>query len=242
MRRSKRTTCIISNLPDARPSYAIIPSMNHRTQRGAASVWLITTIILAVTTIAASGFLVWALVNYFDQRDNVDSKVSLAVAEAVKEQADEDAAKFLEEEKKPNERFVGPDDYGRLQFDYPKTWSVYVEEDASTSDDFKAYLNPGEIPPLSRTTQVALRVTIESKDYEDVVDSYQTFIRRGQLRSSTVDADGQSGTRLEGLFSNDIRGSAVIFKIRDKTVTLRSDADTFRDDFDALIGTITFNK
>ena len=55
-------------------------------------------------------------------------------------------------------------------------------------------------------------------------------------------ADEQNGTRLDGSFTEDIRGSAVIFKIRDKTVTLRSDAETFRADFDALIKTITFNK
>jgi hypothetical protein len=216
--------------------------MNHRTQRGAVNAWLITTIILAVTTIVAAGFLIWALINYFDQKDNVDSKVALAVAEAEKKQADTLDAKFREEEKKPNEKFIGPDDFGRLQFDYPKTWSIYVEQDAISSNAFKAYLNPGVIPPLSRTTQVALRVTIETKDYEDVIDSYQTFIRRGELKSSTISADGQTGTRLDGLFSNDIRGSAVVFKIRDKTVTIRTDADSFKGDFDAIISTITFNK
>jgi hypothetical protein len=62
------------------------------------------------------------------------------------------------------------------------------------------------------------------------------------LKSSAVKADDQNGTRLDGSFSKDIRGSAVIFKIRDKTVTIRTDADTFRADFDALVATITFNK
>lgn len=52
----------------------------------------------------------------------------------------------------------------------------------------------------------------------------------------------QNGTRLDGSFTEDIRGFAVIFKIRDKTVTIRSDAETFKGDFNALIQTITFNK
>lgn len=216
--------------------------MNNGFSKGFANVWLISTVILSITTIVAAGFLVWALINYVDQRDNVDAKAATAVAEAKKVQADELEAKFLEREKEPNYQFVGPDDYGRLMFDYPKTWSVYVEKDTSKSDQYVAYLNPVLVPPVSSSTQYALRVTIESKDYEDVVDGYQSLVKRGELKSSAVSADEQSGTRLDGQFTNDIRGSAVIFKIRDKTVTLRTDADTFREDFDKLIATITFNK
>jgi hypothetical protein len=48
--------------------------------------------------------------------------------------------------------------------------------------------------------------------------------------------------RLDGSFSTDIRGSAVIFKIRDKTVTIRTDADTFKPDFENIIKTINFNN
>ena len=185
-------------------------------QKGAVSVWLIMTIILSVTTIAAAGFLIWALINYYDQKDNVDSKVTAAVNVAVKEQADKDAADFLEKEKEPFRRFVGPEDYGRLQFTYPKTWSAYVAEDTTNSNTFTAYLNPELVPPISRDTRVGLRVLIESKDYESVLNSYQSLIRRGDLKSSSVSADGETGTRLEGLFTKDIRGTAVIVKIRDK--------------------------
>ena len=216
--------------------------MSQTTQRGAVNTWLILTIVFIITTIAASGFLVWALLNYFDQKDNVDTKVAVAVSTAKKEQADVDAARYLEEDKKPYREFVGPDDFGRLVFSYPKFWSAYVEDDATNSNTFKAYINPVAVPPLSQTTQVAVRVLIESRDYETVINSYQPYVRRGDLTSSAVKADGQDGTRLDGAFTKDIRGSAVIFKIRDKTVTIRTDAEAFKGDFDTLIKTITFNK
>ena len=216
--------------------------MKRRYETGAANVWLIMTIILTITTIAAAGFLIWALINYFDQKDNVDSKVAVAVAEAEKVQADKLEAEFLERNKQPNRKFVGPDDYGRLSFDYPKTWSVFVEEDASKGGSFQAYLNPVSVPPISQSTQLGLRVTIETRAYESVIQSYQSRVRSGDLTSSTASADGETGTRLEGAFTKDIRGTAVIFKIRDKTVTLRTDADTFKGDFDAIIKSITFNK
>lgn len=216
--------------------------MKQRYHRGSANVWLIMTIVLAITTITAAGFLIWALMNYIDQKDNVDSKVAVAVADAEKAQADKLEADFVQRDKQPNRKFVGPDDYGRLSFDYPKTWSVYVQEDAARGGQFKAYLNPVSVPPVTQSAQLGLRVTIETRAYETVLQSYQSLIRTGDLKSSTVSADGETGTRLDGSFSKDIRGSAVLFKIRDKTVTLRTDADTFKGDFDAMIASVTFNK
>jgi len=216
--------------------------MSRTSERGAANTWLILTIVFIVTTIVATGFLVWALMNYFDQKDNVDSKVEVAVSAAEKKQADADAARYADEDKKPYREFVGPDDYGRLIFDYPKYWSVFVEKDATDGDTFRAYINPVAVPPITTTTQVAVRVLIESRDYDAVIKSYDTLVKRGDLKASAVKADGQDGTRLDGAFTKDIRGSAVIFKIRDKTVTIRTDAETFKGDFDTLIKTITFNK
>ncbi len=207
--------------------------------------WLIISIVFIATTLIASGVMIWALLNYFDQKDNVDTKVSTAVSDAKKVQADELEAKFLQRDKEPNRQFVGPDDLGRVVFNYPKTWSVYIDKTGTTTNSsYQAYLNPAAVPSVTgnSTTQYALRVTIESKDYDQVISSYQSLVKKGDLKTSAVKADDQSGTRLDGAFSKDIRGSAVIFKIRDKTVTIRTDADTFKADFDALIATITFNK
>jgi hypothetical protein len=215
--------------------------MTGNLQSGAAHTWLIIGVVSIITTIAASGVMIWALINYFDQKNNVDAKVSTAVATAKKDQADADEAKFNEREKEPNRQFVGPDDYGQVTFDYPKTWSVYVDKDATTSSSYQAYLNPVAVPPVTTSQQYALRVTIETKDYDQVLTGYQSLVKKGDLVSSAVKIDGDNGTRLDGTFTKDIRGSAVIFKIRDKTVTIRTDADTFRTDFDALIASIVFN-
>ncbi|UTX51165.1 hypothetical protein KI440_03075 [Candidatus Saccharibacteria bacterium TM7i] len=205
--------------------------------------WMIISIILIVIALGLAGAFVWSMLQYIDQRDNVDSKVTAAVTEAVKKQADKDAADFLEKEKQPNRLFVGPDDYGRLSFNYPKTWSTYVDKDALKGGTYAAYLNPVVVPPVSTNgQQYALRVLIEEKDYDKVIDSYKEKVKKGDLKSSAVKADEQNGTRLDGQFTKDIRGSAVIFKIRDKTVSIQTDAEVFKGDFDALIKTITFNK
>ncbi|NCS83106.1 hypothetical protein GW746_01685, partial [Candidatus Saccharibacteria bacterium] len=173
--------------------------------------WMIVGIIAIFTTVVFAGLAIWALINYFDQKENVDGRVDTAVATAVKDQADKDAADYQEKEKQPNRQFSGPEDYGRLAFSYPKTWSVYVAKDASSGSTYEAYLNPVEVPPVSSSRQYALRVLIEDKDYEKVIDGYGSAVSRGDLTSSAVKSDGNNGTRLDGTFSKDIRGSAVIF-------------------------------
>ena len=229
--------------PAPTAAYNPIPALTPPPmQRKPSKLWLILCIVFIFTTLSALGVGIWVYINYVDQRDNVDSKVSTAVAAAVKTQADKDAADFLEKEKQPNRQFVGPDDYGRLSFDYPKTWSVYVAKDANKTESYEAYFNPVTVPAVANTQQYALRVTIENKDYDKALESYKALVSKGDLKSTAVKADEQNGTRLDGNFTKDIRGSAVIFKIRDKTVTLRTDAQTFSADFNALIATITFNK
>jgi len=214
----------------------------RKNERGAISGSLIAIIALIILLLGAGSAAIWAYLNYNEQKNNVDTKIQAAVADAKKAQSDEDESKFAEREKEPNRQFAGPDDYGRLTFNYPKTWSVYVAKDGSTSEGFQAYLNPVTVPPVLPTQQFALRVTIEQQDYDQVVKTYQPLVQNGSLKSSATSANGNNGTRLDGNFSKTLRGAAVLYKIRDKTVIVQTDADTFKPDFENIIKTINFNQ
>lgn len=204
--------------------------------------WMIGTIIATVISVGLIILSVWLYMNFNEQKTNVDGKINDAVAIARKDQSDIENIKFSERDKEPNREFVGPDDYGRVTFNYPKTWSVYVDKDSSDGGNFEAYLNPKTVPPISENQQFAIRVIIEQQDYDKVIASYDSLVESGDLKASSVSADGNNGERLNGKFSDDIRGSAVIYKIRDKTLTIRTDADTFTPDFEKIITTIKFNQ
>ena len=215
---------------------------NHTFEYGRVSGWMIATIGLIVAVLGTGSLAIWAYINYDEAQTDLDGKIALAEAEARREQAEIYEAKFAEYRKEPNRDFVGPDDFGRLTFSYPKTWSVHVSTNASAGGTYEAYLNPGVVPPIENDTRYALRVTIETADYEEVLTEYDSQLEDGALRSSTFSANGENGVRLDGNFDDNIRGAAVIFKIRDKTVTMRTDADTFKPDFEKLIKTISFNQ
>jgi hypothetical protein len=221
--------------------------MNHaRTyERGSATASLITAIILGIFAAAFAGLALWAYLSYTEQKTDVDGKIALAESEAKKTQLDEDEKKFAEREKEPRREFVGPDDYGRLTFMYPKTWSAYVEKDVTNGKggEYKAYLNPVVVPPVSEAQPFALRVTITDTGYDKVISTYDGLVQKGTLKASTTSANGQNGSRLDGSFSKNIRGSAVFYKIRDKTLIIQTDVDSsdIKAEFENIIKTIKFN-
>lgn len=216
-----------------------------RNDKGAISGTMIAIIGLALLLAIVASLAIWAYLNYNEQKNNVDGKISVAVAEAKKEQAEQDEEKFAQREKEPLRQFVGPQDYGRVTFDYPKTWSVYEDTDISKSGGaYEAYLNPIVVPPVdsSDATKFALRVTIEEKNYDQVIKGYDEALKKGDLKSSAFASNGINAVRFDGNITKDIRGALVVYKIRDKTLTIRTDADVFKPDFENLIKTINFNN
>ena len=218
--------------------------MKQQFTRGSIHPSTIMIVVLTILFIGAGAFGVWSYMQYREAKTDVDSQIDAAVAIAKKEQAIEDEVKIQAAKENPYSQFVGPDDYGRVTFEYPRNWSVYEASDVSSGrGTYRAYLNPTFVPLISKSdNRYALRVTIEDKQYESVLRSYESRVEKGDLRSQSFTVDDQTGTRIDGEFSSKIRGAAVIFKIRDKTLTIQTDADTFKPKFDEIVKTIQFNK
>lgn len=210
---------------------------------GGISGTLLAVILLSVTVVGLTGTSIWLYTQYSDYKTNVDSKVAAAEAEARREQGEIDLEKFTKKENALTREFVGPDDYGRVTFNYPKTWSSYIGEDGSSGRTYAAYFNPVTVPPVGGKDQrFAFRVLIEDKEYDQVVKQYAAKVKTGDLRSGTISTNGVSGVRYDGLFSKSIRGSVAIFKMRDKTLSLFTDANTFKPYFEDVIKTMKYNQ
>ena len=214
---------------------------------------LIKTIVIIVVSLIAVTFIglfIWMSMNYQEAQTDLDTKVAVAVAEAKDEQAMELEQDFLEREKYPYKTFSGPIDYGQLTFEYPKTWSVYVAAAAANSDgDFNAYFNPIQVDAVSKETVNALRVTIRDKSIDEVSKEYQKAMDKKDsnltMVSTTIGKDGNiTANRYTGTIpdTKDLSGIIVTFKIRDKTAILQTDSVLFQEDFDKLLGTVTFNE
>lgn len=214
----------------------------HRKDYGAVSGLLVAVAGLSVLVLGLGIFAIWAYVSYNDAQSNVNDKIAIAVGQAKEDQSNTDQARNAVLAKSPYKTFTAPDDYCGLTFQYPQTWSEYWSQQTSNGGDFDAFLNPGYVPPVSDNQQFALRVIIQQRNYDTVTNQYNNLVQGGQLTQSTGSANGQNYERLTGDFSSNIRGDAVIFQCRDKTITVRTDANkTFESDFNALIATIKYN-
>ncbi len=99
------------------------------------------TIILVFVCLIAAAAIVAAVIFYMNWQEiktDTDTQIEAAKIEASKAQKDIDEKAWVEREKTPNMVFTGPSDYGSLSFNYPKTWSVYIDSDGSNNSDFVA--------------------------------------------------------------------------------------------------------
>ena len=210
----------------------------------------IVIVILALIAVTFIGLFIWMYIQYDEVQSNYDFNMSVAVAEARDEQGEQDRISCDKDKQYPFQTFSGPADYGQLTFQYPKTWSVYVESDAVNGGDFKAYFNPVQVNTVSKDTINALRVSILNDSYEDVVAKYQKEVDKKDSQLSVqsvtignvekgveITANRYTGT----IPSTELSGYIVIFKIRDKTVIMQTDSVLFETDFNDLLKTVIFN-
>ena len=209
---------------------------------------LIETIILIAVCVIAAIAIVFAVIffmQYNELKVNYDSDKNLAVAEAVKKQEDIDKANYAEQEKLPKTSFTGPSDYGSLSFQYPKTWSVYVDSDGTNNSDYKAYFRPAWVDPVSDSaSRYALRFQILNRQYTTVQGDYESKVKNGEMTSSVFNADSNkiTGIKYEGKIDEGIQGVVVLVKVNDKTAIFQMDAEVYRKDFEELVNGLRRNS
>ncbi|HWZ65712.1 MAG TPA: hypothetical protein VNX65_02855 [Patescibacteria group bacterium] len=215
---------------------------NRYQQQGIINPLVVVTVVLLLLVFGLGGLSIWAYMGYADQKNNVDIKISSAVAIAKKEQADSDAKDFAEREKQPVRPFNGPEDLGHVQFNFPRTWSVYLGNSGADGSGFETYFQPDVVQAIG-TKLSALRVSIVNTPYDQVLSSYTDIVRQGNLKSSPITIDGSVGIRLDGSFNDQVQGSMVIMKIRDKTLRVFTESKIFVSDFDNyVLPSLKFNK
>ncbi len=216
--------------------------MRVRSQGGSiATVALIGFLVLAL--FGALGFGLWANKGKTDYKSNFDSKVSVAVSEALGKQEKELAEKYSEEAKKPNKTFKGPVTYGSIVFDYPKTWSAYVDL-SSTSQPINAYFHPNEVPGTGGQTMThyALRVELVNSVYSQVIQQLSSGIKDSSLTASAFvpeklksTSNVQPGTRFDGQIEKEVDGALVAIQTRDKTLKIYTQSKDYLNDFNNVV-------
>ena len=234
--------------PNGMPMVQQVQVMPEKKKDIAGLVKTIVIIVLSLIAVTFIGLFIWMFTQYNEVQTDVEGKINEKVAEAKYEQKEADIAQFVEDEKYPYKTFSGPVDYGQLTFEYPKTWSVYVENAATGGGEFNAYFNPIQVNAVSEDTINALRVIIKNESFDAVSETYKRDLEskdaKLSMESVTIGRDKNiTANRYTGTIpGTELSGFFVTFKIRDKTAILRTDSVLFQEEFDKLLNTVTFNE
>lgn len=204
-------------------------------------VYIVIIVISSLVAVTFIGLFIWMYISWSEVSTDVDGQVQKSVAIAVDENTTKLEAEFTEREKSPYKTFSSPSDYGGLSFEYPKTWSVYIAEDASGNSDYSAYLNPGAVPPVGSGDINALRVYIQTASYDEIAGSYEDAVKDGKLTVNVRQVGGTNASIYSGMIDDEYQGILALIKIRDKVATIRTDAMVFEEDFYRVLDTVSYN-
>lgn len=206
--------------------------------------WIITVIILSVLLVSAAGFGFWAFAGRQDYKNNSDEKAAAAVEIAKKETTEENNKRFAEELKNPLKTYTGPESFGSVAVQYPKTWSAYIANQGLTSGSvLDIYFHPDVVPAISTSSggsrpAVALRVQVLNQSYTQTVNALKSSVDSGQVTAEPYTlpkVPNQTGTLFRGKLANELVGTQIVLPLRDKSLVINTDTDQFLPDFNKYI-------
>ena len=203
-------------------------------------------VLLVLALVSALAFGLWAFSGRQDYKNNTDKKIQEAVSAAKSRQANELQDQFDEKSKSPYKDFKGSSTYGTITFQYPKTWSAYVDETNST-EPINAYFHPEQVPGIQSPTAFALRLELVSTPYSQALQQYTQQLSTGSLKATAYVpakmqkvANVQPGTRFDGVIgqssqNGSLNGALVAITVRDKTLLISTQSTQFLSDFNNII-------
>lgn len=204
---------------------------------------VIPLVLVSTVLLGAIGFGVWAFMGMQDYKNNVDVKIGDAVEAAEKELSIEKDAQFAEEYKNPFTTYVGPSQFGTLTITYPKTWSNYVDESPSGSNELSGTMHPRYVSADVSDTNYALRYEVTNRTYESEMRSFDSKVRNGRVKVvpfRLAKVKSILGSRLTGSISGSKEGTMIMLPLRDKTVRVWTEGNDFGSDFEKILKTLTF--
>lgn len=197
---------------------------------------LIFSVVMLVLAIAFGG---WSYMSRQDYKNNVDAKIKDAVVVAKQEESTSKDKQFIEKEKNPLRTYKGPDQYGAVTIQYPKTWSAYVEDTGSSSNPVNGFFNPSYVPSKSdQNALFALRLQITNQTYAQTLQRYTSLQKSGKVQVSPYTLPKIPtivGVQIKGEIDSKKEGTMVILPLRSGSLTVWSEGSQYQNDFQNII-------
>jgi hypothetical protein len=222
----------------------------QKTESGSA-VTLVIIIVLALGLVGSAAFAFTTYQSKQDYKNNSDKKVAAAVSVAVTAAQKDQQAKDDQANKSPYKVFTGTSTYGSISFNYPKTWSSYVDQ-TNSNEPINGYFNPGDVPGVTSNSAFALRLELVTSTYTTILQQFSSQITQGTITASAYlppkmqgVANAQPGTLFKGDIqqsgSSPLQGEMLVIPVRDKTLQLYTLSNDYLSDFNnTVLASLTY--
>jgi hypothetical protein len=217
--------------------------MINRNQNGSINVLLLPLVVACVLLVSAVGFGYWAFGSRQDYKNNVDEKISVAVAAAKEAESATKDKQYSEATKLPLKTYNGPEQYGSVSLQYPKTWSAYIDTTTKGEAALDGFFNPDTVPAIDDENSIfALRVQVVDQTYSEVLSALNNQEGITVSPYALPKLPKIIGVKVQGQIENEKKGVMVILPVRDKTLKIYTEADAFQADFNnSILPNLTFS-
>lgn len=211
--------------------------MSMKSQAGAINALLLPLLVSLLLLIGTAVFGVWAFGSRQDFKDNVDAKIATAVTAAKAAEDKIKDAQFAEEQKSPLKKYTGPAAYGSVTINYPRTWSGYVSDTGADDPFVDGYFSPGVVPDAQdEKSSFAFRVQVSSQTYSDALQNFQNNQTGVTIQPYALPkVPNVVGVIITGAIEQDRQGVMVILPLRNTTLKLWTESNSFKNDFNNII-------
>jgi hypothetical protein len=227
--------------------------MIKHNQDGAISGLTISLVLAIVLLLAVAIFAGWAFSSRQDYKNNADVKIHAAVVATQGQDAIAQKAAIAAAIKYPYDTFNGPEQYGSISFQYPKTWSAYVSGiGVNATGMIDGFFAPGILTASTDGTEdFALRVQILGQAYNQVAQGY---VAQAAGTNAQVTAAAYTLPRVPDVVGLEVVGAIpgiipqgdtatmIILPERTNTIEIWSDGTANLSDFNnVVLKTFTFS-
>jgi len=224
------------------PSYSQTGASMSQQKKHKPWILIIFLVLFVIGFLGSSGFAFWAYGEMNKYKKDYQVMVDSAVSQATEETKKLEERKYAEESKNPHLKYTGPNTFGSITFEYPKTWSAMVDTNGSTPID--GYFHEGIIPGSKSGAAFALRLEVVDQPYDKVLGNYDGEVKKGTVRVTPIKAElvpEVLGARVDGEVGKGpkreaLDGSTVLFPIRDKTLRISTfSGQSYGKDFNEVV-------
>lgn len=216
-----------------------LSSMSKVGMRGEVNALLIPLILVTLLLFGSLGFGFWAFSGRQNYKNNVDQIVASKIQQSNQQLTNQLNAQFAQKYKFPLKTYSGPEAFGSLAVEYPKTWSSYVAVDNQNDTPVDGYFYPGTVPDITnQSNSFALRVQVLQQAPSDFLAQYSDNVAEGTVKVrpySLPKVPKVVGNYMTGQIQDQKQGEMVVFPLRNETLVLWTESQSFENDFNNII-------